>query len=52
VLQHAHAIFIGKRVVTHVVATGEGSCKLGVLSKGPPFSLFDMLILTREGSRT
>ncbi len=29
----------------------EGSSRLGVLSRGPPFSLFDMLTATRGGFR-
>jgi hypothetical protein len=48
--QHAHVMSIWKRVV--VVGEGEGSYKLGVFSKGPPLSLFDMLLLIRGGSRT
>jgi len=35
-----------------VVVIGEGSFRLGILSTGPPFSLFDMLLVTREGSGT
>jgi len=30
-----------------VVAIGEGFYKLGILSGGPPLSLFDMLLRTR-----
>jgi hypothetical protein len=39
-------------ILKHVVAIGEGSSKLGVLSKGLALSLFDMLLVTRRGSRT
>ncbi len=45
VLQRAHVISILKHF-----AIGEGFCKLGVLSGGPP-SLFDMLLVTGGGSR-
>ncbi len=31
----------------HVIAVGEGFSKLGIFSKGPPLSLFDMLIATK-----
>ncbi len=37
--KHAHVISIWRCVV----AKGESSCWLGVLSRGPPLSLFDML---------
>ncbi len=37
-----HVVFILKCVVM----VGEGSSRLGVLSKGPPVSLFDMLFMT------
>ncbi len=47
-LQYAQTVFILK----HVVVVGEGSCKLGVLSRGPPLSLFDMLLARGKGSRT
>ncbi len=30
----------------HVVAVGEGLSRLGILSGGPPLSLFDMLFAT------
>jgi hypothetical protein len=38
VLQHVHVIFI----LRHVITVGEGFSRLGVLSRGPPFSLFDI----------
>jgi len=47
-LEHAHVISILRRVVT----VGEGSSRLGILSTGPPLSLFDMLLVTRGGSGT
>ncbi len=57
-LQRAQAICILRRAV----AVGNGSSRLGVLSGGLPlslfdmlgllFSLFDMLLATRGGSRT
>jgi hypothetical protein len=47
-LEHARVISILRRVVT----VGEGSSRLGVLSTGPTLSLFDMLLVTRGGSRT
>ncbi len=57
-LQCAQAISILKRAV----GVGEGSSRLGVLSGGlpfslfdmlgPPLSLFDMLLATREGLGT
>jgi len=37
-------------VLKHVVAIGEGSFKLGVLSRGPPLSLFDMPLAIGGGS--
>jgi hypothetical protein len=43
VLQCAHVVSILKCVV----AIGEGFYKLGILSGGPPLSLFDMLLRTR-----
>jgi hypothetical protein len=43
-----HAIFILKCVV----AVGEGSSKLCVLSGSPPFSLLDIFFATRKGWRT
>jgi hypothetical protein len=36
-------------ILRRVVAIGEGSSRLSVLSRGPPFSLFDMLLTTRKG---
>jgi len=42
VLQCAHAVSILKCVV----AIGEGSSRLGILSGGPPLSLLDMLLGT------
>ncbi len=47
VLQRAHVISILKHV-----AISEGFSKLGVLSRGPALSLFDMLLAIRGGSRT
>jgi hypothetical protein len=47
-LQRVKAVSILKCVVEG----GEGSSKLGILSGGPPFSLFDMLLMTREVSGT
>lgn len=47
-LQHAQKISILK----HVVAICEVSSRLGILSKGLPISLFDMLLATRGGSET
>jgi hypothetical protein len=35
-------------ILRHVVGIGEGFSRLGILSKVPPLSLFDMLIETRE----
>jgi hypothetical protein len=35
-----------------VVEVGEGSSKLGIFSRGPPLSLFDMLLVTRRVSGT
>ncbi len=46
VLHHAQIVFILKCVVVG----GEGSSRLGVLLKGFPFSLFDMLLTTKGGS--
>jgi hypothetical protein len=48
VLQCAHVVSI----LRHVIAIGEGFSTLGVLSKGPPLSLFDMLIMIGGGSGT
>jgi hypothetical protein len=45
-LQHAHVISI----LRCVVAIDEGSFRLGILSRVPPLSLFDMLIKTRGHS--
>ncbi len=39
-------------ILRHAVAIGEGSSKLALLSGGPPFSLFDMLLAIRGGSGT
>jgi hypothetical protein len=48
-LQHAYVISILK----HVVAIGEGLCKLNMIfSKGPFISLFDMLLAIGGGSRS
>jgi hypothetical protein len=41
-LQRALVIF----VLRCAVAVGEGSFRLGLLSEGPPISLFDMLLKT------
>jgi hypothetical protein len=46
VLQHAHAVFILKCVIV----VGEGFFRLGVLSRGPPLSLFDMFLTIGGGS--
>jgi hypothetical protein len=46
--QHAQLIFILRRAV----AIGESFSKLGVLSRGPSLSLFDMLLAMKESSRT
>jgi hypothetical protein len=48
VLQRAQAVSILKCVVE----VSEGSSKLGVLSRGPPLSLFDMLLVIRGFWRT
>jgi len=45
VLHHAQIMFILKCVVVG----GEGSSRLGILLKGLPFSLFDMLFATKGG---
>jgi hypothetical protein len=45
-LQCAHAISI----LRHDVAIGEGSSRLGILSKGPALSLFAMLLAIGGGS--
>jgi hypothetical protein len=47
-LQHAHAISILKRVIV----VGEGFSRLGVLSRGSPLSLFDMLLTIGKGLET
>jgi hypothetical protein len=44
-LHHAHVISI----LRCVVVIGEGSSRQGILSGGPPLSLFDMLLATRRG---
>jgi len=41
-LQHAQSVSILK----HAIVVGEGSFRLNLLSRGPPFSLFDMLLAT------
>ncbi len=46
--QHAQAISI----LSHAIVVGEGSSKLGVISRGPPLLLFDMLVATGGGSGT
>jgi len=48
VLHHAQIVFILKCVVVG----GEGSSRLGILLKGFPFSLFDMLLTIKRGSGT
>ncbi len=47
-LQCAYAISILRRVVV----IGEGSLRLGILSRAPPFFLFDMLLAIGGGSGT
>ncbi len=47
-LQRAKAISILK----FAIAIGEGYSKLGVLSGGPPLSLFDMLLMIEGGLGT
>ncbi len=47
-LQHVEVISILK----HVVALGEGSSRLGLLSRSPPLSLFDMLFTRERGLGT
>jgi hypothetical protein len=47
VLKRMQMIFISK-----CVAAGEGFSRLGNLSSGPLLFLFDMLLATRECSRT
>jgi hypothetical protein len=47
VLQRAHVVFILK----HVIIVGDGFSRLGIVSRGPPFLLFDMLFTTRGGLR-
>jgi hypothetical protein len=39
-------------ILRRVVVVSEGSSMLGLLSGGPPLSLFDMLLLTRGGLGT
>ncbi len=39
-------------ILKHVVIIGENSYRLGVLLEGPSLSLFDMLLVIGEGSRT
>jgi hypothetical protein len=46
VLQCAHVVSILRRAI----AIGEGFSRLGVLSRGPPLSLFDMFITIGGGS--
>jgi hypothetical protein len=48
VLQRARVISILKCVV----AIGEGSSRLGILSGDPSLSLFDMLLVTKGGLGT
>jgi hypothetical protein len=46
--QQMQAIFI----LRWAVVVSEGSSMLGLLSGGPPLSLFDMLLTTEGGSGT
>jgi hypothetical protein len=39
-------------ILRRAIAVGEAPSKLGILSKGPPLSLFDMLLATRGNSGT
>jgi len=39
-------------ILEHVVVIGEGSSRLGVLSRGLPLSLFEMLLATSGGLGT
>jgi hypothetical protein len=39
-------------ILKHVVALGEGSSRLGLLSRSPPLSLFDMLFARERGLGT
>jgi len=48
VLQHAHAMFILRCVVTR----GEGFFKIGILLGGLPLSLFDMFLVIGRGLGT
>ncbi len=36
-------------ILRHVVAIGEVSLRLGILLRGPPLSVFDMVFTTRRG---
>ncbi len=45
-LECAHAISILRRAI----AIGKDSSRLGILSRGPPLSLFDMLLAIGGGS--
>ncbi len=47
-LQHVQVI----SNLRYVVALGEGSSRLSLLSGGPPLSLFDMLLTTGLGLGT
>ncbi len=47
-LQHVQVISI----LRHVVALGEGSSRLSLLSEGPPLPLFDMLLARERGLGT
>jgi len=44
-VQHAQVVSSLKRAVV----VGEGSSRLGLLSRGPPFSLFDTFFATGRG---
>jgi hypothetical protein len=47
-LQHVQAVSI----LRHVGTIGEGLSKLGILLRGPPLSLFDVLLATKVGLGT
>jgi hypothetical protein len=38
--------FYFEMCLKRAIVVGEGSFRLNVLSRGPPFSLFDMLLVT------
>ncbi len=39
-------------ILRQALVIGEGSYRLGILSKGPPLFLFDMLLVIGSGLRT